>query len=338
MNDLILRAARGEVTERVPVWLMRQAGRILPGYRKLRADVKDFSVLLKNPELSCQITIEPVDLLGVDAAIIFSDILVVSEALGFPFRFAENKGPFLEKNITSVSDVNTIKSVDSGDWNFVLDAIRLTKKELTNRVPLIGFAGSPWTLFAYMTEGTSSKIFSQAKKIIYSKPSFAFKLLEKITSATIKYLTDQVDAGADMIQIFDSCGGVLGPTAFKEFSLDYIIKICDAMSKRVPVIVFSKGTFFANEKLNRLNCRVISLDWTVSPALARQKLNSKTLQGNLDPCILYAGKEVIKKEVNSMIDAFGKRAYIANLGDGVYPDIQEDNVRHFVDCVKEYSH
>src|SRR5580704_17150028 len=209
-NDLLLKAARGEETTRVPVWLMRQAGRILPGYRKVRASVKDFTELVKTPELACEATLEPVNVLGVDAAIIFSDILVIPEAMGLPYQMIEAKGPHFEKTIKTVKDIDTLKIGDENDWDYVTNAIKITKSELAGRVPLIGFAGSPWTIFAYMTEGSGSKTFSVAKRMIYSDPAMAHKVLDKITQTAIQYLKDQVKAGAQVVQILDSWGGILG--------------------------------------------------------------------------------------------------------------------------------
>ncbi len=336
-NDLLLRAARGEETERVPVWLMRQAGRILPGYRKIREQVKDFQELVKTPELACAATLEPVDLLGVDAAIIFSDILVVPEAMGLDYQMLESRGPLFEKTIQSQKDIDALRTGSTENWDYVVNAIKLTRRELNERVPLIGFAGSPWTIFAYMTEGKGSKTFSVAKSMIYKEPKMAHSLLDKITQTTIKYLTDQVNAGAQIVQIFDSWGGILSPESYEEFSLPYIAKICNELSKLIPVIAFPKGAFFSAKEIAKLNCSSISLDWTVDPIEARQLLPGKTLQGNLDPCVLYAEHAVIKEKTTKMLQQFGTKGYIANLGHGIYPDIPMDNVKYFVDCVKQYS-
>jgi len=335
-NDLLLRAAKGEETERVPVWLMRQAGRILPGYRKLREHVKDFKELVKTPALACEATLEPVEALGIDAAIIFSDILVVPEAMGLDYQMIESKGPWFEKIIQSQKDIDALRVGSTENWNYVTDAIKLTKSELNGKVPLIGFAGSPWTIFAYMTEGKGSKTFSVAKRMIYSEPKMAHNLLDKITQTTIKYLKDQVAAGAQIVQIFDSWGGILSPEAYEEFSLPYIAKICNELNNLVPIIAFPKGAFFSAEKIAKLNCSVVGIDWTVDPREARKLLAGKSLQGNLDPCVLYAEPSIIKNKTSKMIEQFGTKGYIANLGHGVYPDIPMDNVRHFIDSVKQY--
>jgi len=336
-NDLLLRAARGEETERIPVWLMRQAGRILPGYRKIREEVKDFQELVKTPELACAATLEPVNLLGVDAAIIFSDILVVPEAMGLDYQMLESRGPLFEKTIQSRKDIDDLRIGSTENWDYVVEALKLTRKELNDRVPLIGFAGSPWTIFAYMTEGKGSKTFSVAKKMLYREPEMAHALLEKITQTTIAYLRDQVKAGAQIVQIFDSWGGILSPESYEEFSLPYIAKICNELNSLVPVIAFPKGAFFSAKEIAKLNCSAIGLDWTVDPAEARNLLPGKTLQGNLDPCVLYAEPSVIKEKTIKMLRQFGAKGYIANLGHGVYPDIPMDNVKHFIDCVKQYS-
>lgn len=334
-NDLILRAAKGEYVERVPVWLMRQAGRILPEYRATRSRAKNFIEFVKSPELACEVTIQPVDILGVDAAIIFSDILVIPEAMGLPYQMIEAKGPNFEKTIQTQKDIDNLHIAEAGDLNYVMEAIKLTKKGLNNRVPLIGFAGAPWTLMAYMVEGSGSKTFSKAKKFFYQEPVLAHQLLEKITQSTINYLKGQVAAGADMIQIFDSWAGVLGPEQYREFSLKYISKICDAIEPLVPVTVFAKDAHFALADIATLNCNTIGLDWTIVPQDARIIIGSeKTLQGNADPCMLYADEKTIEAIARKMVADFGKQRYIANLGHGLYPDLDKEKVKFFVDCIK----
>ncbi len=336
-NDLLLKAARGEETPRVPVWLMRQAGRILPGYRKVRASVKDFTELVKTPELACEVTLEPVNVLGVDAAIIFSDILVIPEAMGLPYQMLESKGPYFERTVKTAKDIEALRVGSAENWEYVVEALKLTRKELGDKLPLLGFAGSPWTIFAYMTEGSGSKTFSVAKKMIFSEPQLAHKLLEKITETTIRYLKDQVNAGADLVQIFDSWGGVLGYDTYWEFSLKYITRIAEELSKLVPVTVFPKGAYFASEQLAKIDCRVIGLDWAVNPVEARRIFRNKTLQGNMDPCLLYSDTASIRHATHKMIKAFGTQCYIANLGHGVYPDTPVDHVKCFVEAVKEYT-
>lgn len=334
-NDLILRAARGENVERVPVWLMRQAGRILPEYKAVRAKAKNFIEFVKTPEMAAEVTIQPVDILGVDAAIIFSDILVIPEAMGLPYQMIEAKGPYFEKTIKTQADIDALRIADPNDLNYVIKAIELSKKGLNSRVPLIGFAGAPWTIMAYMVEGSGSKTFSQAKKLMYQEPALAHQLLEKITQSTINYLKAQIVAGADMIQIFDSWAGVLGNDQYNLFSLQYISKICDAISPLAPVTVFAKDAHFALANMAKLNCNTIGLDWTINPQDARIIIGSnKTLQGNADPCLLYADEKTIELEAKKMVNAFGKQRYIANLGHGLYPDLDKNKVKFFIDCIK----
>jgi uroporphyrinogen decarboxylase len=337
-NDLILRAARGEKTERTPVWLMRQAGRILPEYREVRAKMGGFKELVESPEFACEVTIQPVDILDVDAAIIFSDILVIPEAMGLPYQMIESKGPWFEKTIKSLQDIQNLKVAQAEDLHYVIEAIKLTKKELNGRVPLIGFAGAPWTIFSYMIEGSGSKTFSKAKKFFYTFPQEAHLLLQKITDSTINYLKAQISAGADMLQLFDSWAGILSPDQYKEFALPYVAQICNAINE-VPVTVFAKGAFFVRKEMGSLNCRTIGLDWNMDPIESRALIGEdKTLQGNLDPCVLYADFAIIKKETEKMLRNFGPYKHIANLGHGVYPDINPDNVKCFIDTVKNFKH
>jgi uroporphyrinogen decarboxylase len=337
-NDLILRAARGEKTERTPVWLMRQAGRILPEYREVRAKMGGFKELVESPEFACEVTIQPVDILDVDAAIIFSDILVIPEAMGLPYQMIESKGPWFEKTIKRLQDIQNLKVAQAEDLHYVIEAIKLTKKELNGRVPLIGFAGAPWTIFSYMIEGSGSKTFSKAKKFFYTFPQEAHLLLQKITDSTINYLKAQISAGADMLQLFDSWAGILSPDQYKEFALPYIAQICNAINE-VPVTVFAKGAFFVRKEMGSLNCRTIGLDWNMDPIESRALIGKdKTLQGNLDPCVLYADFATIKKETEKMLRNFGPYKHIANLGHGVYPDINPDNVKCFIDTVKNFKH
>lgn len=336
-NDLLLRAARGEKVERTPVWMMRQAGRILAEYRAVREKAGSFIKLASTPELAAEVTIQPVDLLGVDAAIIFSDILVVPEAMGLPYELIEKTGPIFPKTVQSMADVQALRIADpETDLGYVLDAIRIVKKELNGRVPLIGFAGAPFTILCYMIEGRGSKTFSKAKKTLYTDPELSHALLQKITDSTIAYLQAQVKAGANLVQIFDSWAGILSPEQYRVFSLPYITQICNAITE-VPVTVFAKGAFFARHEMNALNCEVVGLDWNMDIAESRAMMPSKTLQGNLDPCVLYADFEEVKRQTREMLRQFGTQRYIANLGHGVYPDTHPDKVRCFIDTVKEYS-
>ena len=337
-NDLLIKAAKGLEVSRPPIWLMRQAGRVLPEYRATRSKAKNFLDFVKNPELACEVSIQPVDILGVDAAIIFSDILVIPEAMGLPYQMIEAKGPWFENTIKTKFDIDALKVADANDLNYVIKAIELTKKELNNRVPLIGFAGAPFTIFAYMIEGSGSKTFSKAKQFLYTQPELSHQLLDKITQSTIHYLKAQVEAGADLIQIFDSWAGVLTEQMFYEFSLNYISKICNAISSLVPVTIFAKDAHYAIEEISKTSCSVIGLDWTINPTIARQQGINKTLQGNVDPCLLYADEKKIISETQVMLNAFGKQKYICNLGHGLYPDIDKEKVKFFVDFVKNYNY
>ncbi len=336
-NDLILKAANGEAVDRTPVWLMRQAGRILKEYRDVREKLSGFKELVETPERAAEVTIQPVDLLGVDAAIIFSDILVIPEAMGLEYQMIEKKGPWFEKTIATQKDVDALIIPNPYEkLAYTIDAIKITKKELNGRVPVIGFAGAPWTIFSYMIEGSGSKTFSKAKKMLYTDAVLSHNLLEKITQSTILYLKAQIAAGADMVQIFDSWAGILSPAQYREFSLKYISKICDAITE-APVTVFAKGAFFAREEMGKLNCNTIGLDWNMDIAESRKLIGAnKTLQGNLDPCALYGTFAEIKKQTHQMLDQFKGTRHIANLGHGLYPDTNPDAVRCFIDAVKEY--
>lgn len=335
-NDLILRAARGENTERTPVWVMRQAGRILPEYRAVRGRLSGFKELVETPELAAEVTIQPVDILGVDAAIIFSDILVIPEAMGLTYQMVEKTGPIFPKTIKTDADLTQIRVTEATDLSYTLDAIRITKDRLNGRVPVIGFAGAPWTIFAYMVEGSGSKTFSKARKMLYTNPTLAHKLLDMISDSTIAYLKAQIQAGADMVQIFDSWAGILTPVQYTHFSLHYIEKIAKAISE-VPVTVFAKGAYFALGQMKDLSCQTVGLDWNMDIAQAKALLPGKTLQGNLDPCVLYGSFGDIRKETGKMLEAFDGHPHIANLGHGVYPDTDPDKVRCFIDTVKEMS-
>lgn len=337
-NDLLLRAAKGEKVERAPVWLMRQAGRILPEYRKVRASVSGFIELAQTPELAAEVTIQPVDILDVDAAIIFSDILVIPEAMGLPYEMVEKRGPHFPETIKSKADVEKLRVANVEEsLSYVTKAIEITKKELNGRVPLIGFAGAPWTIFAYMVEGSGSKTFSKAKAMLYTDPVLSHQLLSKITDSTIAYLKAQIKAGADLVQVFDSWAGILSHEQYKEFAIPYLKKIADSIQE-VPKTIFAKDAHAAFADLSKLDYQTIGLDWTMNPVEVRSIVGAnRTLQGNLDPCTLYADKATIRKHTKSMLEQFGSGRHIANLGHGVYPDINPDHVKYFIEAVKEFS-
>lgn len=338
-NDLILRAARGQKTERIPVWVMRQAGRVLPEYRAVRAKAGSFKALLKNPELACEVTIQPVDILGVDAAILFSDILVIPEAMGLPYSMDEGRGPLFEKTISSAQDLSALHSKDvEGELEYVFQTIRNIKTALNNRVPLIGFAGAPWTIFCYMVDGKGTKTFERSRAMLSQNSTLAHALLREITQATILYLKAQIQNGCDMVQLFDSWAGILNKNTYNSFALPYMREICESITE-VPVTVFAKGAFFSLRELGELPCATIGLDWHIEPEMAKSIISpDKTLQGNLDPAVLYGDKSFIQTETVNMLQRFGPSRYIANLGHGVYPDIEKDKLQYFISTIQEYQY
>ncbi|HYF32885.1 MAG TPA: uroporphyrinogen decarboxylase [Chitinophagaceae bacterium] len=338
-NDLLLRTLKGGHVERTPVWMMRQAGRYLPDYMKLKAKYSFFE-RCRIPELATEITIQPVEQVGVDAAIIFSDILVVPQAMGMEVQMVESKGPWLPTPIVQESDLHRIFIPDVQDTlGYVFDALRLTKQTLDGRVPLIGFAGAPWTLLCYLVQGKGSKTFDEAKAFCYTQPKTAHRLLQMITDTTIAYLKGQARAGADVVQIFDSWGGLLSPQDFEEFSLRYIRQIVEAVKDEVLTIIFAKGAWFALEGMAATGAHGLGIDWCIEPRFARQLAGPEvTLQGNFDPARLLSPIPVIQKEVKRMLDAFGPGRHIANLGHGILPNVPVDHARAFVDAVKDYSH
>ena len=338
-NDLLLRTLRGEKTERTPVWMMRQAGRYLPDYRILREKYSFFE-RCKTPELATEITIQPVEQVGVDAAIIFSDILVVPQAMGMEVQMIESKGPLLPDPIKTIADLDRLIQPDVEEkLGYVFDALRLTKKTLAGRVPLIGFAGAPWTLLCYMVQGKGSKTFDEAKAFCYTQPETAHRLLQMITDTTIAYLKGQAAAGADVVQIFDSWGGLLGPDDFEHLSLQYIRQIVAALKGSVLTIVFAKGAWHSLEGMAATGAQGLGIDWCIRPEMARQLAGpTVALQGNFDPAKLLSPIPVIEKEVHAMLDAFAGGPHIANLGHGILPDVRVDHARAFVETVKNYHY
>ncbi|UGU18251.1 uroporphyrinogen decarboxylase [Sinomicrobium kalidii] len=336
-NDLFLRALNGETVERPPVWMMRQAGRYLPEFRALR-DKYDFFTRCRTPELAAEITIQPIRIVKPDAAILFSDILVIPQAMGIEVEMKENIGPWLPNPVRTPADVEKARVPDIHETlGYVMDAIKLTKQELNDEVPLIGFAGSPWTIFCYAVEGKGSKTFDMAKGFCFSQPEAAHTLLQKITDTTIAYLLEKVKAGCDAVQIFDSWGGMLSPVDYQEFSWKYINQIVEALAPYTKVIVFGKGCWFALNDMARSKASALGVDWTCSARNARYLSGGKiTLQGNFDPSRLLSPPATIRKMVHQMISEFGKDSYIANLGHGILPNIPVDHARAFIDAVKEY--
>lgn len=337
-NDLLLRALRKEKVERPPVWMMRQAGRYLPAYMKLRAKY-DFFTRVQTPELAAEITLQPIEQVGVDAAIIFSDILVIPQAMDIEVLMEEGKGPLLPNVIKNQKDIDALITEGVEEkLKYVLKALLLTKQKLNSRVPLIGFAGAPFTILCYMVEGKGSKTWEKAKEFCFTQPELAHQLLQKITTVTINYLRAQAKNGADVLQVFDSWSGILSPADFKLFSQPYLLQIADAVKKDAPVILFPKGSWYALKDLSESNAAALGIDWCISPKMAREMTDNKiTLQGNFDPAKLLLPIPQIKKEVKKMIDEFGVQNYIANLGHGITPNIPVDHAKAFVDAVKEYE-
>ncbi|MDG4949542.1 uroporphyrinogen decarboxylase [Weeksellaceae bacterium KMM 9724] len=337
-NDLLLRALRGEEVSRPPVWMMRQAGRYLPEFMELK-DKYDFFTRCQTPDMAAEITMQPVRRFPIDAAIIFSDILVIPQAMGLPFEMRPGVGPWLDNPVRSAADVAKLRTGDVNDeLKYVFDALKITKEALNDEIPLIGFAGSPWTIFCYAVQGQGSKNFDKAKAFAYTETKAAHELLQKITDSTIIYLKEKINSGADVIQIFDSWGGMLSPKDYQEFSYPYITQIVDALYEQVPVVVFAKGCWYALDEMSQSNASALGVDWTIKPSVAREMTKNRiTLQGNFDPSRLLSPPETIQKMVKEMIDEFGTTKYIANLGHGILPNIPVENARAFIEAVVNYK-
>ncbi|RMH51049.1 MAG: uroporphyrinogen decarboxylase [Zetaproteobacteria bacterium] len=344
-NDLFLRACLRQPTERTPVWMMRQAGRYLPEYRATRARAGDFLTLCKSPDLACEVTLQPVDLVGVDAAILFSDILVVPEAMGMELVFTAGEGPRFPQPIRTEADIDALARPDPNDeLGYVMEAIGRIRRALAGRVPLIGFSGSPWTLATYAVEGGGSKNFSVIKKMMFNHPRALHRLLEKLADAVADYLNAQIASGVQAVQIFDTWGGVLTTRDYRAFSLDYMQRILDRLTRehdgrRVPVILYTKGGMGWLEQIAATGCDVVGLDWTIDIDAARARIGDRVaLQGNMDPCMLYATPERIRAEVRDILERFGPGGgHIFNLGHGITPDVPVDHARAFIQAVKEES-
>ncbi len=340
-NDLFLRAARGEPTERTPVWIMRQAGRYLPEYRALRSEEAFFDVC-RTPELAAEVTLQPIERFPLDAAIIFSDILVVPQAMGMSVRIVKGEGPVFDEPLLRPEDMDRLSEPDlHRELGYVFDALSLTRRRLDGRVPLIGFCGAPWTLMAYMVEGGGSKTFSRAKSWLYRYPTAAHELLDRLADILIEYLVGQIDAGAQAVQVFDSWAGLIGPDDYESFMMPSLRRIGSELATKrpdAPRIVFARGAHHALDALADADFDVIGLDWTIRPSEARRIVGGRAaLQGNLDPAVLYAEPSVIREEVGRMLQAFGPTGHIANLGHGMNPDHDPDHARAFIDAVHEMS-
>ena len=337
-NDLFLRALKGETVPRPPVWMMRQAGRYLPEFMEIK-NKYDFFTRCRTPELASEITVQPIRRFGMDAAILFSDILVIPQAMNIEVEMKPDFGPFLPNPVRDQKGVDRvlIPDVDT-ELGYVMDAIKATKEKLNDEIPLIGFAGSPWTILCYVVQGQGSKNFDKAKAFCFQNPTAAHQLLQKITDTTIAYLKAKVIAGVDVVQIFDSWGGMLSPEDYQEFSWKYIQQIIDVLKEMVPVIAFGKGCWFALREMSQSGASALGVDWTCSARNARYLSGGNiTLQGNFDPSRLLSPPAEIKKRVHQMINEFGKDRYIVNLGHGILPNIPLENAKAFVDAVKEYK-
>ncbi|XP_055345903.1 uroporphyrinogen decarboxylase-like [Paramacrobiotus metropolitanus] len=346
-NDLIIRAALGKPVDRVPVWIMRQAGRYLPEFRQLRSQY-DFFTICRTPELACQVTLQPIERFNLDAAIIFSDILVIPQALGMEVQMLSEKGPHFPRPLNVPEDVKRLNAdVNVNEsLQYVMQALTLTRQRLNGRVPLIGFSGAPWTLMSYMIEGGGSQTQSKAKRWLYAFPEPSTQLLSLIARTVSAYLIEQVVAGAQMLQIFESHGGYLTKELFIRFALPYLQEIHDAVQAGlkdrgcydIPLVIFAKDCHHVIGEVSALGYDVVGLDWTMDAVKTRQLVaDNVTLQGNLDPCALYSPPEDLKQMARDMVDRFGKQRYIANLGHGIYPDVDPERVKCFVDAIHEYS-
>nr|WP_245941780.1 uroporphyrinogen decarboxylase [Arenicella xantha] len=348
-NDLYLRALRGERVERTPIWVMRQAGRYLPEYRATRAQAGDFLTLCKTPELACEVTMQPIDRFGLDAAILFSDILTIPDAMGLGLVLEEGVGPVFEKPLRSQADIDRLTKTDAEqDLGYVMDAVRVIRKELDGRVPLIGFTGSPWTLASYMVEGQGSKEFRRIKGLMFESPAAAHQLLQVVTDSVIDYLKAQVAAGAQSLMVFDTWGGMLSTSNYQQFSLAYMDQIVKALkadpaTADTPVVLFTKGGGAWLEMMADTGCDGLGLDWTVDMADAKARVGDRVvLQGNMDPVVMNTGSEQVTDHAMQVLQAYGNhaetdRGHIFNLGHGIQPHAKPDNMRALVETVQHKS-
>jgi uroporphyrinogen decarboxylase len=344
-NDRFLRALLREPVDVTPVWIMRQAGRYLPEYRELRQQAGGFMDLCTNPELACEVTLQPVERFPLDAAILFSDILTVPDAMGLGLYFEEGEGPRFERPVRTASDVQALGSPDpETELRYVMDTVRLIRRVLDNRIPLIGFAGSPWTLATYMVEGASTKTFSRVKGMLYSDPDVLHRLLDTVADAVTAYLNAQVAAGAQALMIFDTWGGVLTPGDYLDFSLYYMQKIVggltsEAEGRKVPVILFTKGGSQWLEAMVDTGADALGIDWSTNIGEARHRVGDHVaLQGNLDPTALYATPDIIREKVAAVLQSYGPGSgHVFNLGHGINPDVDPEHVGAMINAVHELS-
>lgn len=347
-NDRLLKALNRQPVDRTPIWMMRQAGRYLPEYRNTRAQAGDFLSLCQNPELACEVTLQPLERYDFDAAILFSDILTIPDAMGLGLYFAEGEGPRFQHPIETASDIAKLPIDVLGDLGYVMNAVALIRRELDGRVPLIGFSGSPWTLATYMVEGRSTREFKKIKELLYAEPEALHQLLQKLSDVVAVYLIEQVRAGAQAVQIFDTWGGVLSDQAYRDYSLQYMRRIISQLQaalssdEQVPVILFTKGGAPWLEEIAATGCSAVGLDWSADIGRVRQAIGDKVaLQGNMDPSVLRASPEIIEKEVGRILAGFGQHnigsGHVFNLGHGITPDIDPEHVAVFVEAVKKLS-
>ncbi len=344
-NDRYLRALAQQPVDKTPVWMMRQAGRYLPEYKKVRAEAGDFMSLCRNAELACEVTLQPLRRFDLDAAILFSDILTIPDAMGLGLYFETGEGPKFKSPIRCKKDVDNLIMPDpEGELQYVMNAVRTIRRELQGAVPLIGFSGSPWTLATYMVEGGTSKAFTKIKKMAFSAPQTLHLLLDKLADSVTDYLNAQIAAGAQSLMIFDTWGGVLSPRDYKDFSLQYMSKIVAGLQRsyngrKIPVTLFTKNGGQWLEAIADTGCDAIGLDWTIDIACAKARLGSRVaLQGNMDPSMLYASAERIREEVAGILQGFGHGSgHVFNLGHGIHPDVPPENAKIFVDAVHQLS-
>jgi uroporphyrinogen decarboxylase len=344
-NDRLLRALLRQPVDKTPIWIMRQAGRYLPEYREVRAKAGDFLTMCTTPEFACEVTLQPLRRFDLDAAIIFSDILTIPNAMGLGLYFSGGEGPRFRRPVRTESQISALGVPDpEAELSYVMDALRLTRRELDGRVPLIGFSGSPWTLACYMVEGGSSKDFALIKGLLFDQPQMMHRLLEVLTRAATTYLNAQIAAGAQAVMIFDTWGGVLSHHDYQNFSLSYMVQIIEGLvreneGRRVPVILFTKGGGLWLEAMAKAGCDALGLDWTVDLAKARARVGKQVaLQGNMDPCVLYASNTRVRQEVGEILKAYGTGSgHIFNLGHGIHPTVDPEKVAVLVDTVHELS-
>jgi len=344
-NDRLLRALLRQPVDRTPVWIMRQAGRYLPEYRATRAKAGSFMELCRNPELACEVTLQPIRRYDLDAAILFSDILTVPDAMGLGLYFSEGEGPRFERPVRTEADIRALAAPDpEQELGYVMDAVRTIRRELAGRIPLIGFSGSPWTLATYMVEGQGAKMFPNTKALLFDRPDLMHRLLEVLAEAVTAYLNAQVAAGAQALMIFDTWGGMLTSRDYRSFSLAYMQRIVEGLvreseGRRVPVVLFTKGGGLWLEDMAASGCDALGLDWTIELGEARRRVGRQVaLQGNMDPCVLYASPERIRAEVAAVLESFGPGSgHVFNLGHGIHPGIDPEHTGAMVAAVRELS-